>query len=364
MNPIIIFWLAFIFLFLAVFTIDMYVTSHRKGTLSVKSSLRWTALWISIALSFGVAIYFFFPQNQGSGVNTSSTMMFKFISGYLTEYSLSVDNLFVFIMIFSLMAVHEKNQPKLLKLGILLSIVLRILFIVAGMELVQRFHWIIYVFGLILIWTAYKMAFTAEDEQVDPKDNILYKTASRLFPVHPDKDASHFMSKHNGKWHITTVFLVFLVIGSTDVLFAVDSIPAIIGVIKEGSTNVLTADEEDFIAITSNVFAVMGLVSLFFALKGIMGMFRFLKHGVSFILLFIGAKMLLSAIPSVEHFFSNHTWVSLVVILSTLAISILLSMVIAEKKEIEHLTGEVEELEEELEELEEELEDIESTKNN
>lgn len=352
MDSILIFWLAFIAIFISVFMIDMYVTNHRSGALSVKASLRWTALWITIALSFGVAIYFFFPQNPQSNVNTASTMMFKFISGYLTEYSLSIDNLFVFIMIFSLMAVHEKNQPKLLKLGILLSIVLRIIFIVAGMELVQRFHWIIYVFGLILIWTAYKMAFTAEDEQVDPKGNILYKSASKLFPIHPDRDAPHFMSKLNGKWHITTIFLVFLVIGSTDVLFAVDSIPAIIGVIKEGSSNVLTADEEDFIAITSNVFAVMGLVSLFFALKGIMGMFRFLKHGVSFILLFIGAKMLLSSIPQVEHFFSGHTWVSLVVILSTLSMSILLSMVIAEKKEIEHLQEEVQELEEEVEELE------------
>jgi tellurite resistance protein TerC len=258
-----------------------------------------------------------------------------------------VDNLFVFIMIFSLMAVHEKNQPKLLKLGILLSIVLRILFIIAGMELVQQFHWIIYVFGLILIWTAYKMAFTGEEDQVDPKGNFLYRSASRLFPIDPDKDSPRFLHRIDGRWHITSIFLVFLVIGSTDVLFAVDSIPAIIGVIKEGASNILTPKEEDFIAITSNVFAVMGLVSLFFALKGIMGMFRFLKHGVSFILFFIGAKMLLSSVHLVEDFFSHHTWVSLVVILSTLAISILLSLVIAEKKEIEFLREEVEELEDE-----------------
>ena len=144
MNPLTLFWLAFVLIFFVVFFIDMYATDHRKGEISVKTSLRWTALWISIALLFGVAIYFFFPQNPDSTTKTSTTMMFKFISGYLTEYSLSVDNLFVFIMIFSLMAVHPRNQPKLLKLGILLSIVLRILFIVAGMELVQRFHWIIY----------------------------------------------------------------------------------------------------------------------------------------------------------------------------------------------------------------------------
>lgn len=359
MDSITVFWLAFIALFFIVFFVDMYATSHRSGTISVRTSLRWTSLWISIALLFGVAIYFFFPQNPGTASNTSSTMMFKFISGYLTEYSLSVDNLFVFIMIFSLMGVHEKNQPKLLKLGILLSIVLRILFIVAGMELVQQFHWIIYIFGAILIWTAYKMAFTGDGEHVNPQENFLYRTASRLFPIDPDRDAPNFMHKINGKWHITTIFLVFLVIGSTDVLFAVDSIPAIIGVIKEGATNILTPKEEDFIAITSNVFAVMGLVSLFFALKGIMGMFRFLQHGVSFILFFIGAKMLLTSVPAVEEFFSAHTWVSLVVIISTLALSILLSLVIAEKKEIDQLKEEVEDLAEEVEELEEEVEQLE-----
>lgn len=359
MDVMTLFWLAFITLFFVVFFIDMYVTNHRKGGMKVATALRWTGLWISLALAFGAAIYFFFPQNPDSAVSTSSAMMFKFISGYLTEYSLSVDNLFVFIMIFSLMAVHEKNQPRLLKLGILLSIVLRILFIIAGMELVQQFHWIIYVFGLILIWTAYKMAFAGEDDHVDPKGNILYRSASRLFPIDPDKDSPRFLHKINGKWHITSVFLVFLVIGSTDVLFAVDSIPAIIGVIKEGASHVLTPREEDFIAITSNVFAVMGLVSLFFALKGIMGMFRFLKHGVSFILFFIGAKMLLSSVHAVEEFFSNHTWVSLVVIISTLAFSILLSLVIAEKKEIEHLQEELEELEETVEKLEDEVEELE-----
>lgn len=352
MNTITVFWISFILIFLVVFAIDMYSTSHRKGTLSVKTSLRWTGLWITMALLYGVAIYFFFPQNESAEGNTATVMMVKFISGYLTEYSLSVDNLFVFIMIFSLMAVHEKNQPKLLKMGILLSIVLRILFIVAGMELVQRFHWIIYVFGVILLWTAYKMAFTTSDDQIDPKKNLLFKLASRFFPIDPNKDAPQFMHKLNGKWHITYIFLVFLVIGSTDVLFAVDSIPAIIGVIKEGTANLLTPAEEDFIAITSNVFAVMGLVSLFFALKGIMRLFRFLKHGVSFILFFIGSKMLLAAIPAVEEFFSHHSWVSLAVIVGTLGLSILLSLVIAEKEEINQLTDEVEMLEKELDVLE------------
>lgn len=259
-------------------------------------------------------------------------MMVKFISGYFTEYSLSVDNLFVFIMIFSMMGINEKNQPKLLKIGIMISVVLRILFILVGMELVQHFHWIIYIFGLILIWTAYKMAASKDNDNIDPQSNILYKGASKVFPVDPDVHSPYFFTKIDGKTHITNLFLALLVIGSTDILFAVDSIPAIIGVIKEGATHILTPSEENFLAISSNVFAVMGLISLFFALKGIMGMFRFLKTGVSFILFFIGAKMLLGAIPAVEHFFVNHSWISLAVIIGTLLLSIVLSVLIKNEK--------------------------------
>jgi tellurite resistance protein TerC len=325
------FWFSFIAVYLIVFCIDYHVTSHRKKEISVGAALRWTALWISVALLYGGAIYLFYPQNPGSEVRTATIMMIKYIAGYLTEYSLSVDNLFVFIMIFSLMGVHEKNQPRLLKLGILLSIVLRILFILVGMGLVQRFGWVLYVFGAILIWTAYKMAFMAEDDQVDPQNNFLYKQASKMFPLDPDPHTPKFFTKLNGKTHITGVLLVFLVIGSTDVLFATDSIPAIIGVIKEGASNVLTPGEENFIAITSNVFAVMGLISLFFGLKGIMGMFHFLKHGVSFILFFIGMKMMLCFIPAVEHFFKAYSWVSLAVIVGTLALSVVLSAIFKEK---------------------------------
>jgi len=326
------YWLVFIAIFLIVYSIDLYVTEHRKETISIKSSLGWTAIWISVAMLFGISLYFFFPQNPDSPVKTGPLMMVKFISGYFTEYSLSVDNLFVFIMIFSMMGINEKNQPKLLKIGIMISVVLRILFILVGMELVQHFHWIIYIFGLILIWTAYKMAASKDNDNIDPQSNILYKGASKVFPVDPDVHSPYFFTKIDGKTHITNLFLALLVIGSTDILFAVDSIPAIIGVIKEGATHILTPSEENFLAISSNVFAVMGLISLFFALKGIMGMFRFLKTGVSFILFFIGAKMLLGAIPAVEHFFVNHSWISLAVIIGTLLLSIVLSVLIKNEK--------------------------------
>ena len=184
-----------------------------------------------------------------------------------------------------------------------------------------------YGFGAILLWTAYKMAFTNDEEETDPRQNILYRAASRWLPVDPDPDAPRFFSRIDGRLHVTVMFLVFLVIGSTDVLFAVDSIPAIIGVIREGASNVLTPGDERFVAVTSNVFAVMGLVSLFFALRGIMEMFRYLKAGVSVILFFIGAKMSLGFVPAVEAFFKHHSWVSLAVVVTTLAASIGLSMI-------------------------------------
>jgi tellurite resistance protein TerC len=327
-------WIAFIIIFVVIYFVDIFVTDHRKGEISVKASLRWTGLWISVALLFGVGIYFFFPQNEGSTANTAHEMGMKFVAGYLTEYSLSVDNLFVFIMVFSMMGIAAYNQPRLLKLGILIAIVLRILFILVGMSLVQRFEWVIYIFGVILIWTAWKMAFASKDEQVNPKSNILYKLASKLFPIYPNEHVSKFFVKENGKRYITMIFLCLLVIGSTDVLFAIDSIPAIIGVIAEGSRGVLSIDEENFLAVSSNVFAVMGLVSLFFALKGIMKMFRFLKYGVCCILLFIGLKMLLGFFHPISHFFHENSWVSLVIIVLILAFSVVLSMLISDEKKI------------------------------
>ncbi|MBP1644991.1 MAG: TerC family integral rane protein [Bacteroidetes bacterium] len=337
-------WIAFIVIFLIVYVIDMYATGHRHEEISIKSSLSWTALWISIALLFGLAIFLFFPQNPGTDAKTSTEMGIKFISGYLTEYSLSVDNLFVFIMIFSMMAINKENQPRLLKLGILISIVLRVLFIFLGMSLLQKFEWLIYLFGLLLVWTAFKMLFSKEEDTVNPQTNILYKLASKLFPIDPDVHSPKFFTKINGKTHLTMIFLCLLVLGSTNILFSMDSIPAIIGVI--GETDVLDLAEKNFLAISSNVFAVMGLVSLFFALKGIMGMFRFLKHGVCFILFFIGAKMLLGWYEPIAKFFNDYSWISLAIILFTLLFSIIISKVISEEvddgKEIEEKLEETE----------------------
>jgi len=317
-------WIIFWSLFVGISALDYFVITHRKTAIDVKSALRWTALWIAVGLGFSVAIYYL--HDDGPKVFT------EYISGYLTEYSLSVDNLFVFILIFSLMGVEEVAQPKLIKLGIYLSIVLRIVFIVFGIALIERFQWLIYLFGGLLVWTAWKMIATDGDEQVHPDKNILYKLASRLLPLHAEDQANtRLFTRYESRRCITPLFLVFLVIGSTDVLFAVDSIPAIMGI-----------SQDPFVVLTSNVFAVLGLNSLFFAIRGFMGMFKFLKHGVSIILFFIGTKMVLPGLgvllsliglPGIggkleytEIWFKEAPSVPLLVIVTILAASIALSI--------------------------------------
>ncbi|MEI7594851.1 MAG: TerC/Alx family metal homeostasis membrane protein [Bacteroidota bacterium] len=341
MNENAIFWVAFTVVFVIAFLIDMYATTSRKTIMTEKVALRWTGLWVSIALLFGFFVYLFYPATS----SVSSTDLFNlYLQGYLIEYSLSVDNLFAFIMIFSLMGVSESNQPKLLKLGVFMSIIFRILFILAGTELVQKFEWVMYIFGAILIWTAYKMAFSGGEEDVDPKNNFMYKWASKLFPVDPDTHSEKFFTVINGKRHITTIFLVLLVIGSTNIIFSLDSIPAIIGIVK----SIPDLDPRNFIAISSSVFAVMGLVSLFFALKGIMKMFRFMQQGVCFILFFIGFKMIAECYEPIKNFFESYQWITLFVILFSLIFSIILSMVIEEKEEIDELKSEIEDMKKDI----------------
>ncbi len=308
MNPVTFLWILFGTVFIVVSAIDYILTSRRDTAIDVKTALRWTLVWVTVALSFSAAIYFLHPRGK--------EIFIEYISGYLTEYSLSVDNLFVFILIFSLMGVQDFAQAKLIKLGIYLSIVLRVIFILFGFVLLNRFHWLIYVFGALLIYTAWKMVAAHGDDQVKPDQNLLYRFAARILPVHAeDQSTKRLVTQVDGKRYITPLFLVFLVIGSTDVLFAIDSIPAIMGISRD-----------PFVVMTSNVFAVLGLNSLFFAIRGVMGMFKFLKHGVSIILFFIGGKMLAGLYHPIEEWFSARSYVSLVVILGVLAASILISI--------------------------------------
>lgn len=302
-------WIIFWTTFVVVSALDLFVITHRHGAVGLGPALRWTGLWLALAFGFAGAIWVLHPAGPETAL--------LFVSGYLTEYSLSVDNLFVFILIFGMMGVGEHAQPKLIKLGIHLSIALRVLFILFGIALLHRFHWLIYLFGGVLVWTAWKMLAADEDEHVSPENNLLSRAARRLFTVHdPGPDSRRLVVRGpGGRLHITPLFLVFLVIGSTDVLFAVDSIPAIMGI-----------TQDPFVVLTSNIFAVLGLNSLFFALRGVMGLFKFLKHGVGVILLFIGGKMIAGIYAPVEEWFKHHAFVSLLVIGVVLFVSIVLSV--------------------------------------
>ncbi len=300
MDTNIYFWLGFAFIFLLVFIIDMFITGRRKDKIEIKAALLWSAVWVSTALIFGTVIYFYFPFG--------SERAFEFIASYLVEYSLSVDNLFVFIMIFGVMGIKEKNQPRILKWGIIGAVILRILFILAGVELIQKFQFTTYIFGAVLVYTAYKMLLS-KHEQINPERNLIVKLASRLFKVKTDEEGDHFFVKHNKTTYTTVALITLILIESTDVIFAVDSIPA-----------VLAITHDPFIAITSNLFAILGLRSLFFALAGILNIFRYLKFGISFILFFVGVKMLIS------HYVHIPVGVSLAVIIMCIAISILASI--------------------------------------
>jgi tellurite resistance protein TerC len=243
---------------------------------------------------------------------------FEFITGYLIEYSLSVDNLFVFILIFTMMGIKEQNQPRILKWGIIGAVVLRVAFIVAGVELIKAFSFMIYLLGGVLVFTAIKM-FASKEEEIHPDHNIFVKLAKKMFKIKTDVENDHFFVRYNGELFATVAFITVVLLESTDVVFAIDSIPA-----------VLAITQDPFIAITSNLFAILGLRSLFFALAGILNLFRYLKFGISFILLFIGVKMLISGWVHIP------VQASLLVIMGTLLVSILASVIIKEEEEVDH----------------------------
>ncbi len=295
------FWFIFSAVIAVMFFIDLYVTEHRHGKITLKASLIWSGVWITTALLFNVFLYFYLTNGHQKAL--------EFLTGYIIEKSLSVDNLFVFLMIFSVMNIKPENQPHILKWGILSAIVFRIIFILAGVALINIFHPIIYLFGIILLFAAYKMAF-GNDQKIDIENNWLIKIAEKYFKLNTDYIGKRFFVKIDKKVYITTTFLTFLLIESSDIVFAVDSIPAIIAI-----TN------DTFIIISSNIFAILGLRALYFALSGLVNLFIYLKYGVSIILFYVGIKMLIS------EFYKIPTEVSLIVILIFLGGSIILSLV-------------------------------------
>jgi tellurite resistance protein TerC len=298
------FWIGFhIFIFLML-ALDLGVFHKHTHKVPVKEAVIWTFVWISLALLFNVFVYFEFGK----------TKALEFLTGYVIEYSLSVDNIFVFILIFSYFAVKDQYQHKILFWGILGALIMRGIFIFAGVALINRFHWIVIIFGGFLVFTGIRMLFQS-DQEVDPEKNPIVRFFKKFLPVTHSMHGDKLIIRQNHKLYATPLFLVLVIIESSDLIFAVDSIPAILAI-----------SHDRFIVYTSNIFAIMGLRSLYFAIAGIMGYFRYLKVGLAFVLTFVGLKMLAGFLN-----FEIPIVLSLLIILTILTLSILASVVLKKK---------------------------------
>jgi tellurite resistance protein TerC len=298
-------WIGFNAFVLLMLTLDLGVFRRKSNEVKVKEALVWTCVWVFMAFLFNVFVYY----------QLGSEKAFEFFTGYLIEKSLSVDNIFVIILIFSYFNVPAPYQHKVLFWGILGALVLRVAFILAGVELIHKFHWLIYIFGAFLIYTGIKIV-TQGDVKLDPDKNPLVKLVRKIFPVTEHFEGDKFFVRRDHKLWATPLFIVVVVIEATDLIFAVDSIPAI-----------LSISDDAFIVYTSNVFAILGLRSLYFALAGIEKYFVYLKYGLSAILVFIGAKMCLADLIKIP------IEVSLAFIVLTLAMAVLASMALQPKGE-------------------------------
>jgi len=305
MNNAVILWSGFALLIGVMLVLDLGVFNRRSHEISFREAVSWTAVWTTLALAFNVWIYMEMGREKA----------LEFLAGYLIEQSLSVDNLFVFIMIFSFFHVGRNYQPKILKWGIIGALLMRAIFILAGISLIERFSWMIYVFGAILVITGMKMLLGGE-EQIEPEKNFIVRLVRRFVPITRRIRSDHFFVRRQGVTAATPLFLTLLVVESSDVIFAVDSIPA-----------VLSVTTDPLIVYTSNAFAIMGLRSLYYLLANVMGMFCYLKLGVSFILVFVGVKMLLS-----HSSWSISINFSLGVIFGVLAVSVITSVLFGRKK--------------------------------
>lgn len=304
MEVSIYFWIGFIFFIILMLAVDLGVFNRKVHKVPVKEAVIWSFVWVMLALAFNIFVLVEFGKAKA----------LEFLTGYVIEYSLSVDNIFVFILIFTYFSVPDKYQHKILFWGILGAIVMRGIFIFAGVALINRFHWIVLVFGGFLVFTGIRMLFQKEGS-VDPANNSLVKLVRKFLPVTDELHESRFFIRKNAKLFATPLFLVLLIIESSDLIFAVDSIPAILAISKD-----------TFIVFTSNIFAILGLRSLYFAVAGIMNYFRYLKVGLALILTYVGVKML-----AAYFHFEIPTLLSLGVIITILAVSIIASVLIKKK---------------------------------
>ena len=297
-------WVGFFVFIAAMLAVDLGVFQRDSHEVKMKEALGWCAVWFTLAMIFNGIVWYWRGAELGQ----------QFLAAYLIELCLSIDNVFVFILVFAYFRVPSKWQHRVLFWGIIGAVVMRAVFILVGVSVIQRFHWVLYIFGAFLLYTGIKMALPSKQEvDMNPDHNPAVRLFKRFFPVAPHNEHGHFFTRHAGKLMATPLFIVLLVVETTDVVFALDSIPAVLAITKDG-----------FVALTSNIFAILGLRSLYFALSGIMQLFRYLKVGLAVILCFIGIKML------IEHWIEIPTTVSLGVIASVLTMSVLLSLLIKE----------------------------------
>ncbi|MBL7733921.1 MAG: TerC/Alx family metal homeostasis membrane protein [Chitinophagaceae bacterium] len=293
-------YLAFGGVLILALVFDLGLLSKKTSHITMRKALMQTIFWVTLALSFMFFVWYEYGRE----------IAVEYLSAYLTEWSLSIDNIFVFILIFSFFGVKEKYYARVLLLGILMAIILRVIFITIGIALVERFHWLLYIFGVILLITGVKMFSAKHDEEVDLSKNKVYNFLKRFLPLVPEDGDGKFTVRRDGKKYYTTIFVVVVMLATTDIVFALDSIPAVFGI----STHRV-------VIYTSNIFAVLGLRSLFFLLKGAVGKFSHLQQGIAVVLVFIGLKML----AEIFHV-KVPVYVSLLVIMVCLTASVLYSI--------------------------------------
>lgn len=298
-------WIFFAIFIIAMLALDLGIINRKAHVIKMKEALLWTSFWVTLAVLFGGGVYYFYDHVKAM----------EFFTAYLIEYSLSIDNLFVFMLIFRYFGVPHAYEHKALFWGILLALITRAVFIFVGVVLINLFGWVMYIFGAFLIYTGIKMALNKQTE-VHPDKNIALKLLRKMMPVSQEFSGAKFFIVKRGVRYATPMLAVLLALETTDILFAVDSIPAVLAISKD-----------PFIVYTSNVFAILGLRSLFFAISGLMKLFHLLHYGLAAILSFVGIKML------IEDFVHVPVAASLLVIASILAASILSSIIWPDKEE-------------------------------
>ncbi|MEP6676300.1 MAG: TerC/Alx family metal homeostasis membrane protein [Ferruginibacter sp.] len=315
MNKTQVIYIVFSALIILALIFDLGLLSKKNKVVSLKTALIQTAFWVF--LSFAFCGFIWYENQHGQGKADA----IKYISAYLLEWSLSIDNIFVFLIIFSFFKVKENNYSRVLLLGILMAIVFRVIFIAIGSQLVARFDWIMYLFGGFLVFTGMKIFSSGEEEEFNPEDNWAYKLIKKIFPTTNDDPKGHFILRKEKKIYFTKLAMVVIMLGLIDIVFAVDSIPAVFSIIPDPAKKLLIY--------SSNIFAVLGLRSLFFLLQGAASRFNYLQHGIAIVLVFIGLKMLLPLLELTGvHYAWIHmpVWVSLAVIVVCISGSILYSV--------------------------------------